>query len=81
MEYIITELKLDKNPSWNGYTETIYETYNTMYQMIYIDVDDAHAYLLYDEKKDPEEIKNMVACYLSSEKKNIHGKCIIIKYK
>lgn len=80
MDVIITGLKLDTNESWNGYTETIYETPDVMYQMIYVDVDDKNAHVLCDEKNELKDIINMFACYLTSEKKNIHGKCFLIKF-
>jgi len=80
MDIIITELKLNINLTWNGYTETIYETPCEMYQMIYVDIDDKNAHILCNDNENIDDIKNMLACYLTSEKKNIHGKCILLKY-
>lgn len=80
MDNIIIGLKLDINSTWNGYTETIYETPNEMYQMIYVDVNDKNAHILCNENEELNDIKNMFACYLTSEKKNIHGKCFLIKF-
>lgn len=78
MELIINELELDTK-KFGGYTETIYETYNNSYQMIYADIDDKNAHVLCKDNEKIENIKNMFACYLTSERKNIHGKCILIK--
>lgn len=78
MKLIIDELNLNTQ-KFGGYTETIYETPNSLYQMIYVDIDDKNAHMLCKENEKIDNIKNMFACYLTSEKKNIHGKCILIK--
>ena len=76
MKLIIDELNLNTQ-KFGGYTETIYETPNSLYQMIYVDIDDKNAHMLCKENEKIDNIKNMFACYLTSEKKNIHGKCIL----
>lgn len=78
METIATIL--GENVRYGIYTDTIYETFDLLYQMVYIDVNDNDAKILCKKDEQVLDIKNMCCCYLSSEKKNIHGKCVLLKF-